>query len=160
MKSIAPLTLVAGTTVRKASVARGGGEGNDPVYCAIERHKAAAAIWDAAVNERGNFPARGERSDEEREQIWLLDEAVDQLYRPMTAAGLDFLKTKPKTVPGCIAAIQYARAQMLNDAVYMPLDLKYEGDGDAVQTKAWLDAFLATLVAAIADLGCGLAVPS
>jgi hypothetical protein len=46
--------------------------------------------------------------------------------------------------------IEYMRAQMLDDGTYMPHHLEWDGDGDARETKAWIDAFLATLVTTIA----------
>jgi hypothetical protein len=103
----------------------------DPIFAAIEAHRRAAAVWDAALD----------KNDEAKETA-----AHDRLVQ----AGVDLLNTGPATVPGIITAIQYMRAQMLNDGTYMPHHLKWDGVGDAKETKAWIDAFLATLVATIA----------
>jgi len=123
----------------------------DPIFAAIARHRTAAAIWDVAVDERANFPEHGnQKTEEERQQIWDLDEAEDEAHEPLVQAGLDLINTRPTTAPGIIAMIEYMRAQMLDDGTYMPHHLEWDGDGDARETKAWIDAFLATLVTTIA----------
>src|ERR1035437_3650405 len=51
----------------------------DPIYAAIERHKAAALIWDAAVNVRADFPDTVDpRTDEQQERLYELQSAADQ----------------------------------------------------------------------------------
>jgi hypothetical protein len=109
----------------------------DPIFAAIEAHRGAAAVWDAALD----------KNDEAKETA-----AHDRLVQ----AGVDLLNTGPATVPGIITAIQYMRAQMLNDGTYMPHHLKWDGVGDAKETKAWIDAFLATMSSAIASSGQAL----
>ncbi len=50
----------------------------DPIYAAIERHKAAGVVWDAAVDVRADFPQFPRpMTDEQWEQCAALDEAVD-----------------------------------------------------------------------------------
>jgi hypothetical protein len=85
-----------------------------------------------------------DKNDEEAEERAAHDRVVQ--------AGVDLLSTGPATVPGIIAAIQYMRAQMLNDGTYMPHHLKWVGVGDAKETKAWIDAFLATISSTVANL--------
>jgi hypothetical protein len=109
------------------------GKSTDPIFAAIEAHRGAAAAWDEALD----------KNDEAEERV-----ACDRLMQ----AGVDLLNTGPATAPGIIAAVQYMRAQMFNDGVYLPSDLKWEGAGDAKETKAWIDAFLVTMSLAVANL--------
>jgi hypothetical protein len=118
----------------------------DPIFAAIERHKAAAAIWDAAVS------IRGDSDESDRDETLRLDVAVDEAWEPCVQAGLDLLDTEPTTLAGIVAAIQYMRAQMLDDGTYMPHHLEYEGIGDANETMGWIDAFLDTIASAAAAL--------
>ena len=75
-------TIAAGTVATLAStIAEPATLPTDPIYAAIERHKAAGAIWDAAVDMRANFPDL-DISDEQAKQLNLLDEAVNAcVYR-------------------------------------------------------------------------------
>jgi hypothetical protein len=110
------------------------GKSTDPIFAAIEAHRGAAAAWDEALD----------KNDDEADERAAHDRVVH--------AGVDLLSTAPTTVPGIIAAIQYMRAQMFNDGTYMPHGLKWEGSGDAKETKAWIDAFLVTMSSTVANL--------
>ena len=59
----------------------------DPIYAAIERHKAAALIWDAAVNVRADFPDTADaRTDEQQERLYELESAVDETWGALRAS--------------------------------------------------------------------------
>ena len=123
----------------------------DPIYAAIERHKAAAAIWDAAVTARARFPDT-DMNDEQAEQCDLLDESREIAWEPCEQSAIDLINTAPTTLAGIVAAIQYARIQMQDDGTFMPHGLEYENGGDAQETMGWIDAFLDTLADAATEL--------
>jgi hypothetical protein len=129
----------------------------DPIYAAIDRHKTAAAVWDAAVGVRASFPEGPEpRTEEQWEELDRLDDALDDAREPLVDAGVDLVGTKPTTLAGIIAAISYIRKQMRNDA-YMPWEVEFEFEFDEgcpgdEQTLKWIDAFLGT----VADAAAGL----
>jgi hypothetical protein len=127
----------------------------DPIFAAIERHKATAVIWDAAVDVRSNFNDR-HMTDERRKQRDELDDAVEDARAPCDQAGIDLVNTKPTTPAGIIAAIAYIWIQMRDDGIYMPYTMEFEyssgNEGDSKQTMGWIDAFLDTIAHANAAL--------
>jgi hypothetical protein len=126
----------------------------DPIYAAIERHKATALIWDAAVNVRADFPDTADaRTDEQQERLYELESAVDETWEPCEQASVDLINTAPTTLAGIIAAIQYIRVQMRDDGTYMVHRLLLDTGGDAQETMGWIDAFLDTIADAAASLG-------
>ena len=136
----------------------------DPIYAAIERHKAAALIWDAAVNVRAHFNDL-HMTDEQREQCDLLDDAVEDAWEPCEQSGIDLITTKPTTPAGIITAIRYIQIQMRDDGTYMPQGVEFEytegSAGDSRAAMGWIDAFLDTLADAATELDlAGKAVQS
>jgi hypothetical protein len=153
------LTIAAGGAVAAAipDARAYSGHAADPIYAAIEKHRAAAAVWDAAVGVRAEFPEGPEpRTDEQWEELDRLDDAEEDAREPLVDAGVDLVGTKPTTLAGIIAAVSYIRTQMRNDA-FMPWDAEFEFEfdegcpGDA-QTLKWIDAFLGTIADAAAAL--------
>ncbi len=106
----------------------------DPIFAAIERHRAAARVWAAAVKVRDASP------DGANEQQAQLDEAVANARLPLVDAGLDLIGTEPTTPEGVVAALEYARDQLLDGGIAMP------------QAVPWLDHLVGTLADAAADL--------
>jgi hypothetical protein len=141
------LTLVTGSGHAGASAP----SPDDPIYGAIEKHKAAGIVWGAAVTVRSDFPDLN-MTPEQRRQKDLLDADERGAWKLLSQAGIDLLNTKPTTLAGIIVAIQYIRFQMTDDGTYMPHHLKYDHGGDAQDTMGWIDAFLATLAGAAAAL--------
>jgi hypothetical protein len=136
----------------------------DPIYAAIERHKAAGIVWDAAVDVRSNFNDL-HMTDEQREQRDLLDDAVEDAWEPCEQAGIDLITTKPTTPAGIITAIRYIQIQMRDDGTYMPQGVEFEytegSAGDSRAAMGWIDAFLDTLADAATELDlAGKAVQS
>jgi hypothetical protein len=140
--------------------------GPDPIFAAIERHKAACLPWDAAIDVRAEFPeGLAPMTDEQREQRDLLDEVVKDARGTLEKAGGDLIHTAPTTAAGVVAAIRYMQKQMRTDGTYMPYDIEfqfddlYEGDGGVV--LGWIDVWLDTFADAAAELdGAGKAVQS
>ena len=118
----------------------------DPIYAAIERHKAAGAAWDAAISVR----ARYEEVDDDETQR--LQDAADEEWEPCEQAGIDLLNTEPSTLAGMVTAIRYMRIQMQDDGTFMPHHIEYDNGGDAQETMGWIDAWLDTLADAAAEL--------
>jgi len=152
-RTVSPFSIVAGTAVPAPS----DGGSFDPIYAAIERHKAAAVVWDAAVGVRASLPEGPDpMTDEQWEERCRLDDAEEDARDPLVDAGVDLVGTKPTTLAGIVAAISYVRTQMRNDA-FMPWEVEFEFEfdegcpGDA-QTLKWIDAFLGTIAKAAAAL--------
>jgi hypothetical protein len=147
------LTVAAGGAVAAAIpiAALTAAPAPDPIYAAIERHKAAAVIWDAAVTARAYFPDT-DMNDEQAEQCDLLDEAREIAWEPCEQSAIDLINTAPTTLAGIVAAIQHVRIQMQDDGTFMPHGLDYENGGDAQETMGWIDAFLDTLAYAVTEL--------
>jgi hypothetical protein len=133
----------------------------DPIYAAIERHKAAGAVWNAAVDVELPFPEGPEpMTDEQWEQRDELDDVVDDARELLVDAGVDLVGTKPTTHGGIIAAVSFIRTQMRDDGTYMPcaseVEWKFEYTelcgGDSRDTMGWIDAFLNTIADAAAAL--------
>jgi hypothetical protein len=128
----------------------------DPIYAAIERHKAAGAIWEAAVTMRSRFRDGPKMNAEQRRQCQLLDDAEADAWEPCEQTGFELVTTKPTTHAGMVAAIRYIRIQMRDDGTFMPHGLEFEfnsgSEGDGGETLGWVDAFLDTLTSATAAL--------
>jgi hypothetical protein len=128
----------------------------DPIFAAIERHRAAGIVWGAAVDVCADFP-EFDITDEQRRQRNLLEDAADAAWEACDQAGIDLVTTAPTTPAGIIAAIRYVQIQIRDD-IYMPRSMpdqlsngvKYEGDDPA--TLAWMDAYLDTIASATAAL--------
>jgi hypothetical protein len=146
--AVAALTTASPTIAARAP---------DPIYAAIERHRAAGIIWNAAVDIRADFPEftapRTEETDEERDR---LDDAVDEARDPLEKAGVDLINTPPTTVAGIVTAIRYMQRQMRDDGTFMPYESRFEFDagyeGDGAQVLGWIDVFLDTIVDAATEL--------
>jgi hypothetical protein len=109
----------------------------DPIYAAIERHRNAARLWQAAVAVRDAFPeSRGTPEG----GASILEAAVANARLPLVDAGLDLIETRPTTVEGFVAALEFMRDQLQDGAVAMP------------RAVPWVDTFVDTLANAAGDL--------
>jgi hypothetical protein len=116
----------------------------DPIFAAIERHKQAADVWDAAVQVWGNADGPAPVPIE-----CALCDARDSL----DDAGVDLINTAPTTLHGIARALNYIRQHMVKeDGVYMPSGLGLKGDDDP-EVVGWVDAFLDTIGDAATELG-------
>jgi len=158
---IGAMATVGAAAIATAAPAIAGLAESDPIFAAIERHKAACLPWDAAINVRAEFPeGPAPMTDEQWEQRDVLDEAVDDARVTLEKAGLDLIHTAPTTAAGVVAAIRYMQKQMRTDGTYMlydiefPFDDLYTGDGGVV--LGWIDVFLDTIASATATLDKGV----
>jgi hypothetical protein len=160
------LTIAAGATALTLAPARASAPAADPIYAAIERHKAAGVPWDVAIDVRAEFPEFPRpMTDEQHEQRDELDDAVDEARVILEQAGLDLINTPPTTAAGVTTAIRYMQRQMRTDGTYMPYEIEFEFDegymGDGGQVLGWIDVWLDALAAAATELdGAGKAVQS
>jgi hypothetical protein len=157
-KGLSRRLMLGGLVILPAALPAAVDAATDPIFAAIERHKQAAAVWDAAVDVRSNFNDL-DMTDEQWEQLDELDDAVEDAWRPCEQAGIDLLNTEPTTHAGIVAAIAYIRIQILDDGTYMPHRMEFEftpgSAGDAKETIAWIDAFLHTIARSTAALANG-----
>ena len=135
----------------------------DPIFAAIELHKAAAVVWDAAVDvwamfAEGPAPMPIERRIE-RERI---NDAWRAARDALDDTGIDLINTAPTTLAGIARALNYIREQMLHDdGIYMPNGLRLADDTDGEYPVAWIEAFLDTVEHASRELDrAGKAVQS
>jgi hypothetical protein len=133
----------------------------DPIYAAIERHKEAAVVWDAAVDVRSDFNDLT-MTAEQRRQRDDLDDAVKDARDALADTGVDLINTAPTTLAGIARALNYIREQMLQeDGIYMPSGLRLADDTDGEYPVAWIEAFLDTIEHAARELDrAGKAVQS
>jgi len=126
----------------------------DPIYAAIERHRAAAVVWDAAVDVWAKFPDGPKpMSIERRIERERINDAWRDARDTMDDAGVDLINTSPTTLGGIARALNYIREQMLqDDGIYMPSDLRLADDTDGEYPVAWIDAFLDTIEHAAREL--------
>jgi hypothetical protein len=112
---------------------------DDPIHLAIARHRDAARIWQAAVAVRSAYPdsANPLMLDEQQRQ---LDHAVANARLVLIDCGLNLIECGPTTIGGFVAALEYARDQLLEGGAAMP------------QAGDWLEAMVDTLADAAADL--------
>ena len=118
----------------------------DPIYAAIEKHKADGAAWDAVMNVRARYD---EADDDETQR---LQDAADEAWEPCEDAAIELLNTSPTTLAGIVAAIRYIILQMSDDGTYMPHHIEYDNGGDAQETMGWIDAWLDTIADAATEL--------
>jgi hypothetical protein len=123
----------------------------DPVYAAIERHKDLAKRFDAAWKVRARYKDFGEMTDEEKAHVQNLNDAIDEIGLPLEAAATDLFNTAPTTHAGIIAAIRYIRIQHGNGGDHMVQGWLENEDGE--RHVDWMDAWLDTLIDAVAELG-------
>ena len=128
--------------------------GVDPIYAAIERHRAAAVVWDAAVDVWAKFPDGPKpMSIERRIERERINDAWRAARDALDDTGVDLINTSPTTLGGIARALNYIREQMLqDDGIYMPSDLRLADDTDGEYPVAWIDAFLDTIEHAAREL--------
>jgi hypothetical protein len=160
---IGAMATVGAAAIATAAPATAGFAEPDPIFAAIERHRAAGIVWNAAVDVRADFPEFSapmtEETNEERDR---LDDAVDEARDPLEKAGVDLINTPPNTVAGIVTAIRYMQRQMRDDGTFMPYESRFEFDagyeGDGAQVLGWIDVFLDTIASATAALDKAVAL--
>jgi hypothetical protein len=117
----------------------------DPIFAAIERHRAAGIVWDAAVDVWAKFPDGPEPMSIERWTVReRINDAVCAARDAVDDTGVDLINTSPTTLGGIARALNYIREQMLlDDGIYMPSSgLRLADDMDGEYPVAWIEAFL------------------
>ena len=147
------LTIAAGGAVALTAM-----PAVDPIYAAIERHKEAAVVWNAAVDVWAEFP--------DGPELWVERERIHDAWcdarNALDDVGIDLINTAPTTLAGIARALNYIREQMLqDDGIYMPSGLRLADDTDGEYPVAWIEAFLDTIEHASRELDrAGKAVQS
>jgi hypothetical protein len=120
----------------------------DPIHLAIERHKNAVRLYQAAAAVSGAFPdAANPMTLKQAAQI---DAAEAGARLPLLDAGLELIEIKPTTLEGIVAALEYMHDQMLEGGAFMPSDIMLDpATGVAVE---WIDIMVDTLADASRDL--------
>jgi hypothetical protein len=153
------LTVAAGGSIAGLTPAIASAVPADPIYAAIEKHGAAAVVWDAAVDVWAKFPD-GPEWRIERERI---HDAWCDARNALDDVAIDLINTAPTTLAGIARALNYIREQMVQkDSIYMPSGLVLKDDDDPeIEIIAWIDAFLDTIEHAASELDrAGKAVQS
>jgi hypothetical protein len=133
---------------------------SDPIYAAIERHKALTVPFDAAWDARGRFNDCGDCDEKPSDELRRLNDAIDAAGLPMEEAACDLFNTVPTTPAGIVAAIRviqtYYRAG--DNSEHMPRgQWLYEDEDDPRNGRDWLECFLDTLIESVDALGKAVA---
>jgi hypothetical protein len=90
----------------------------DPIYAAIEAHKAALAVTRAAIGRFGDFERQlqacgrlqtASRHDDERQRGEEIEAEIDEADEAEADAACDLLSVAPTTVAGVVALLTHAR---------------------------------------------------
>jgi hypothetical protein len=150
------LATVSATADAAAPMAALASSDVDPIFAAIERHRAARVIWDGEVDARSHFEDL-KMTAEQRRQRDALDDAVADARDTLDEASVALINTGPTSFAGIVTMLQYLRRQMRDDGTYMPYDIEFEFDegnegGDGAVVFGWIDASLDTIVEALGNL--------
>ena len=151
------LTVAAGAALATAATAAAAPAEPDPIYAAIDKHKALTVPFDAAWKVRGRCKDFGALTEEEKQHIRKLNETIDAAGLPMEQAACDLIDTVPTTPAGIVAAIRviqnYYRDDLGGRDNHMPNgEWLYEDDDDPRNGRDWLECFLDTLAEAVEAL--------
>lgn len=153
--------LAAGTAVNVVALvaSRPAAAASDPIYAAIEAHKAVAAALVAAVDRNSAFEdelhdhgrlQRDRRLPEEQERAKEIEKALSQAYSDEADAALVLLGIYPTTLAGAMALLTYARDyDNVTFGMGWPIDLE---DDTLEGTRNWHSFLIANLVEVLPDL--------
>jgi hypothetical protein len=126
----------------------------DPIYAAIERHRALTIPFDAAWDARAHFNDCGDCDEKPSDELRRLNDAIDAAGLPMEAAACDLFSTVPTTPAGIVAAIRVIQTYYRDDSGRMPRgQWLYEDEDDSRNGRDWLECFLDTLIESVDALG-------
>jgi hypothetical protein len=144
---------VGGTAALSLSSARAAARAVDPIYAAIEQHRAAAIVWDAAVDVWAKFPDGPEpMSIERRIERERINDGWRDARDAMDDAGVDLINTSPTTLADIARALNYIREQTQEDGTYMPSGLRFADDTEGEYPVAWIETFLDAIEHAASEL--------
>jgi hypothetical protein len=125
----------------------------DPIYAAIERHKALIVPFDAAWKARGHCKDFGTLTEYEKQHVRKLNDAIDAAGLPMERAACELFDTVPTTLAGVVAAIRVIQTCYGNDGEHMPHGRwLYENEDDSKNGRDWLECFLDTIAMAVDEI--------
>jgi hypothetical protein len=118
---------------------------SDPIYAAIEAHRASEAALNDAVLAHDRFEQSLPREAwKNNAGLAALDERVEELGSATAALTIELAKTMPTTLAGCVALLNYADEN--DDGGKWPDHPDYfEGTG----ASSWNELMHKTLAAAI-----------
>jgi hypothetical protein len=132
----------------------------DPIYAAIEAHKAACVVVLAALDRFSVFEnelqanrrlRKEDRREDERRRGEEIEAALDQAHDAETNAACVLVDNAPTTMAGVLALLAYASA-VGTDGVGWPPELdEDDGDGCAI-TRSWHFFLVERLVEALPGL--------
>jgi hypothetical protein len=134
-----PFKIVAGTTAPGADPAEEFFKQHDPALLAVNAHRQAARIYKEAV--RVEFASDGKVT---KAALDLLNEITREATDAVFAAGCALVKTRPTTMLGAIAMLQYLAT------VFDENGLESNIMPETVDDEAWPCAVFRTLASALA----------
>src|SRR5450759_642126 len=84
---IGAMATVGAAAIATAAPANAGLAEYDPIYAAIERHKALTVPFDAAWDARGHFNDCGDCDEKPSDELRRLNDAIDAAGLPMEEAA-------------------------------------------------------------------------
>jgi hypothetical protein len=87
----------------------------DPIFAAIEKHKALIGPYAAAMRARARFDDCGEDDDSPSAELMRLNDAIDSTHLPLEIAASELICVVPNTPAGVIAAIRVIQRYHRND---------------------------------------------
>lgn len=126
----------------------------DPIFAAIERHKALTVPFDAAWTDRARFDDTGELTQEEKQHLRKLNDTIDATHLALEVAACDLMDTVPTTPAGIVAALRVVQTHYRgDDNGHMPSgEWLYEDEEDPRNGRDWLECFLDTIASAVEAL--------
>ena len=119
----------------------------DPIYAAIERHGRAVAAHDNATEVRAHFEDIN-MNDEQRKQLAVLQDAVDEAWDPREEAAIDLLNTEPTTLAGIVALCRYVEP-LLDDDGELPEAIYWDDETTSSAGGAFANVIAAAVEALI-----------
>jgi hypothetical protein len=162
-RNILSTIAAAGATALTLTPARAAAPAPDPIYAAIERHKALTVPFDAAWDARGHFNDSGECDEKPSDELRRLNDAIDAAGPPMEEAAYDLFNTVPTTPAGIVAAIRVIQIYYSagDNSGHMPRgQWLYEDEDDPRNGRDWLECFLDTIADAVDAMRLDQAVQS
>jgi len=117
----------------------------DPIFAAIEAHKAACVVVIAAVGRYSVFEhelqanarlRKDARLEDERRQGEEIEAAIDQAWDAVTGAACVLVDEAPTTMAGVLALLAYASA-VDTDGEGWPRELDEDDGEGCVITRSW-----------------------
>jgi hypothetical protein len=150
-------TAIAGTAVPAVAA-----EINDPIFAAIEAHKATRTGLTAAVDRHAQFERElqvngrletAKRLEDERRQGEEIEAAIDLAYDAETDAACVLVSDLPTTMAGVLALLRYA-VDADTDGEMWPGELLSD---DGSKTRSWHHFPIANLIEILPELMAGAA---